>query len=944
MEMLNPMLKNVINSLGYKNLLPIQEKAIPVILNGHHTLIVSPTGSGKTEAAFLPVVSQILNKKIEGDKEGIKAIYITPLRALNRDISYRIEKIVTGVGLSLLLRHGDSTVTQRKKFLENPPDFMITTPESLNLLLTVKDKRSLWEEVSYVIVDEIQELLDNKRGVELSLILERLDEISKNRIQRIGLSATLSEKGKLEAANLLAYGRQVKIVEDYSIKKYDISMLIIKNNDNQWSSAVKCVLDVIEKNEGSLLIFTNTRAVAEKLSNEISKVYGNIAIHHGSLSRDVREKAEKMFREGKIKTLVATSSMELGIDIGKIDTVLQFMSPRQVIVLLQRVGRSGHKINDISKGIIVSMDNLFEILESGVIISRAERNNLEDLIIPKRSLDALSHQLVAVLVEGTSDNLSTALDIIKRAYPFSSITYDDLKMVIKHLDSVKVIRYNEDMENISQSKRTRRYLYGISMIPDEVSFSVYDISSNSRIGEVTERFVETAMLEEGKKNFRFTLGGKVWEVITIDYDSEKIEAKPIGIEEGSIPIWEGELIPVSYDVSREVCSLISLGMLNKNELELLLRKRKIPENAIDKISSILEGTRNIWKTELSIGEPIIENVNGSSILYACLGSKGNFLLALILSKIIESRIKVRIDYIPYAIIFTSPLGVDGELVKEAIMKFKLMEGPEILGLAQDAVKNSSVYISRFLQVSKRLGIIDPKVKIPFELGKKLIDIYRNTIVDEETIREITYDKFDIQSVLSFKENLKGVKVIKLNEPSPITNEVLTNPYLKKDLATNLKDLAIDYIIEGLRKNANNKEALFVCASCGETWSSKVKDLSNIVRCPKCKGMMIAPMPNTDWGKNAVDIFKKWKIKKIKKLDESEKKIVKEILDRASLYINYASQGLGHYVIESLMTQGVGPKATRKVIEAYMRGGDREFYKALLKAKEDYISYKKYWDK
>ncbi len=938
MELLNPMLKDVINNLGYKKLMPIQEKAIPVILKGSHTLIISPTGSGKTEAALLPVVSSILNKK----EKGIKAIYITPLRALNRDISYRIDKIVTGVGLTLFLRHGDTNQSQRKKFLENPPDVMVTTPESLNLLLTIR--KNLWENVSYVIVDEIHELLDNKRGVELSLILERLDEFSKNRIQRIGLSATLSEKSKKEATNLLAYNRKVETVEDYSTKKYNISIMITNGKDEQWDNMIKGISDIIKENKGSILIFTNTRSVAEKLSNDLSKYLDNeIGVHHGSLSRDVREKAEKMFREGKIKALVATSSMELGIDIGKIDTVIQFMSPRQVITMLQRAGRSGHKIGDISKGIIITMNNLFEIIESGVIALRTERGEIEDLILPKRSMDALAHQLVAMLVEGTSSDVDKSLSIVNRAYPFSTISYEDMKRVLNHLNTVKVIKFNEETNTIAQSRRTRKYLYSVSMIPDEVNFNVYDISSNSRIGEVSERFVETAVLEEGKENFRFTLAGKVWEVVSIDYEEEKIEAKPIAISEGAIPVWEGELIPVSYNVAREVCSLISLGMIDNEGLKELLKKRKINDEAIFRITEILNNTKKAWGVDLSPQNLVIEEVNGSSILYACLGSKGNFLLALILSKLLEKYIKVQIDYIPYAIIFTSQYKVSGELIKEALMELKNMDPQEIMALSQDAVKSSRVYISRFLQVAKRLGVVDTDVKIPLELGKKMIDAYKNTVIDEETVREIIYDMFDLDSLLKFKVDFSNVNIIKLPDPSPLAKEVLSNPYLRKDLGTNLKSLAIDYIIEGLRKNALNKDAAFVCVSCGEVWVSKVKDLGNVVRCPKCKGMMIAPMPNTDWGNNAISIFKKWKKGELKKPNKDQMKIINEIKDRAALYINYASQGMGRFVIESLMTQGVGPRAARRVIQEYIRGGEKEFYKALLKAKEEYISYKKYWD-
>ena len=938
LDLLNPKLKSVIRDLGYEKLLPIQEKAIPPILNGYNTLVISPTGSGKTEAALLPVTSMILDGGYAS--KGIKAIYITPLRSLNRDITYRVKKIVTSVGLTLLLRHGDTTAKGRKEFLENPPDFMITTPESLNLLMTIKERRYLWGEVSHIIIDEVQEVIDNKRGVELSLVLERLSALSKNKVQRIGLSATLSDKAKREASRLI--GSDARIVEDYSGKRYSFSLSIIQDTNNFWKKSVEQIKSIIAETSGSLLIFTNTRAVAEKLSSELSRDVEGVAVHHGSLSRDVRERAESTFKQGKSRVLIATSSMELGVDIGKVDAVLQFMSPRQVIALLQRVGRAGHRIGDISRGTILTMGNLFEVLESGVIIANAKRKALEDLVMPKKSLDALAHQVVAMVVGGISNNATKIYSIVRRAYPFSTLSNRDLERVLMHLDAVGVIRYDEDSGEIRQTRRTRKYLYGVSMIPSEVVFSVYDISSNTRIGEVSERFVESTMLEQGKEKFRFTLAGKVWEVVDIDYEAEKIEAKPISIEEGSIPVWEGELIPVSFSVSKGVCSIITLGMLDRSKFEGLMAKWGVSREVARNLGGILEETEKVWGREVSFYKPVIENVNGSSILYVCLGSKGNFLLSLILSKLAENRVKLQINYIPYAIIFTSPSGVDGRLIEDAIERLKGLDGPEVVALAQDAVRNSFAYISRFLQVSKRLGVVDPSVKIPFQLGKKIVEAYSSSIVNEETIREIMYDKFDVESVLKFKEGVKEVSVVRLKAPSPITREVLSNPYLKRDLTSNLKELAIDYIIQGLKRNADSKEVLFLCISCGNVWVSSVKGLG-LARCPRCKGMMISPMPNSDWGRNAVRLFKEWKSGKIKRLDKSSKKIIDEVMERARLYIDYASQGMGRYVIESLMTQGVGPRAAKRVIEAYIRGGEREFYKALLKAKEDYITYKKYWD-
>ncbi|AMD31258.1 ATP-dependent helicase [Acidilobus sp. 7A] len=944
LELLAPRLREAIRALGYERLLPIQEKAVPVILSGYNTLVVSPTGSGKTEAAVFPVVSLMLERFQPGDGT-VKAIYITPLRALNRDITLRISKVVESVGFTFSLRHGDSASSIRKKFLQSPPDFVVTTPETLNLLLTINSRRGMWSSVSFVIVDELQELLDNERGTELAAVLERLENASRNHVQRIGLSATLSERSKKEAASLLAYGRPVSVVEDNSIRRYVIDVNVVKESGDGFEGAAKRIAEIARSEEGSVLVFTNTRSVAEKLSSLLSSMLedGKVVVHHGSLSRAVREESERRFREGKAKLMVATSSMELGIDIGAIDRVLQFMSPREVIAMTQRAGRSGHRFGGTSRATIVTFDNVFEVLESASIARRSERGELEDLSYPRGPLDALAHQLTAMVVEGSAGDLRQALSLLSRSAPFSNITSDELSKVAEHLDSVRVLRYDPETGELRRSRRTFKYLYGVSMIPDEMNFKVYDISSTNLVGEVSERFVEVAMLTSGSTKFRFTLAGKVWETVNIDYDGERIDAKPVGEAEGAIPVWEGELIPVSSKVAREVCSLLSFSMMEPERALQLLKSKGISEETAKKIVDTAERTRDQWGTLLSYSEPVVEESKGLGVLYACLGSKGNLMLALLISKALEGRMKVWFDYIPYAIVFSSPSGVQGQAIKEALERLRHLDKAELLAMSYDAVRSTPLYVARFLQVAKKMGVLDPDARVSIEQGRRIMDAYRGSIVDTETLREIAFDKLDPQAVEEFLGSLKEVHAVSSSEPSPLLREVLNNPYLRREVASNIKEVAIDYIAEGLRKAALAKEALFVCTACGNTWSARVSEATGIVKCPKCGAMMVAPLPVSDWGEEAAAKFSAWRRGSLKRPTADEKRILKEVQERAMLYINYASQGLGRYVIEALMTSGVGPRAAKRVMEEYFKGGEQAFYKALLKAKEDYLVYKRFID-
>ena len=947
-QLLHEKLREKLPSLGYERPLPIQEKAIPVVLTGSNTLIMAPTGSGKTEAAVLPVVSMLLGEIDEkGEIGGVRALYVTPLRALNRDVTLRITRIAESVGLRVLLRHGDTTQASRREFLENPPHIAVTTPESLNLLVSLEKRDRLWRNLRWVIVDEVHELVDNKRGAELSVVLERLQKLSRFRVQRIGLSATLSKATAREASRMIAGNRRVSIVEDSSTKKYSIEVEVVRDDDGFWLNSAKRIIEISKSTPGSVLVFTNTRGTAERLASTLRRIAGEeglnfrVEVHHGSLSRKVREEVEAGFRKGEIKILVATSSMELGIDIGHVDLVIQFMSPRQVIAMTQRAGRAGHRIDEVSRGVIVTSSNLFELLESGIIAVRSEKGHLEDQFMPKNSYDVASHQIAGIVVEERGSTPEAIADIFWRSGSLNGLTMEEIESILDHLDSVGVVRWDPESRRVRLGRRTFSYFYRVSMIPDESSFHVYDVITGSRIGEVSERFVESSMLRSGTPKLRFVLGGKVWEAVSVDYERGRIEAMPLMAEEALVPSWEGEIIPVSYKVAREACAILSLCQYSWEECRRALEYRKIRGAWAERIYKIIKDTiKALGEGSIGPRTALVEEVQGVSILYSCLGSKGNLALALLLSRLMERRTRVEFDYIPYAIVFRSPTGVPQGLVQEAIEEARRLDRVERIVLLQDAVKSSRTYLIRFIRVAKRMGLIEPDKRLPLEFARRLAENLQGSLVEAETIRELLHEKLDAKALNDYLDDLREVRSARVSGPTPLAREVLENPYIKRDIAVKITKIAMDKIVESLKKAAGRREVIMLCVSCGHHWRMKASDVEKKFRCPKCGSLALAPLPATEYGESLLNAYLKYK--RGARLRGEEKKLVKEVKERAILYLNYAGQGLARYVVESLMTYGVGPQRAKRLLAELASKGERGFYQGLLKAMEEYAANRQYW--
>src|ERR1700687_1271491 len=398
-----------------------QEQGWPEILAGRTTLISAPTGSGKTLAAFLACIDRLVRKALTGDLlDRTEVLYISPLKALGNDIQKNREiplgEILQMAGergllmpqISTAVRTGDTLMHERRAMLKRPPHILVTTPESLYILLTADKSRAILRDVETVIVDEIHAVADDKRGAHLTLSLERLEGLTIRPSVRIGLSAT--QKPIEDVAHFLTgNGRPDPVIVNIGHRRtLDLGVEIpatllgpIASNE-MWEEIYARIVELSEQHR-STLVFVNTRRLVERVAHHLAERIGeeNVGAHHGSLSRKLRLAAEKKLKEGQIKVLVATASLELGIDVGTVDLVVQINSPRAIAVTLQRVGRSGHWRGAIPKGRLFATTR-DDLLECAALVRAIKQGDLDRLIIPDAPLDVLAQQIVAMCASQNS--------------------------------------------------------------------------------------------------------------------------------------------------------------------------------------------------------------------------------------------------------------------------------------------------------------------------------------------------------------------------------------------------------------------------------------------------------------------------------------------------------------------------------------------------------------
>jgi ATP-dependent helicase Lhr and Lhr-like helicase len=893
-EGLDPRVQACIRKRGFTIFSDAQKEAIPHILAGDHTLLIAPTGTGKTESAMFPVFNALLTLPAGG---GFKALYITPLRSLNRDILARMQWWCSELGLTVGVRHGDTPMAERRKQALSPPDLLITTPETVQALFMGKRLRQHLAHVRFVIIDEIHELAGSKRGAQLAIALERV-HVYAGEFQRIGLSATV---GNPEAiARFMCGKRPFSIVQVPVAKNLQIDVRYVGDDFNHQIEVLFRML----RREGSTLVFVNTRVTAEALGHALFE-RGDVEVHHGSLSKEVRIDAEERFKRGEIHALICTSSMELGIDIGRVDHVIQFGSPREVARLVQRVGRAGHQLNTVSRGTILAT-GFDDLLESLVIAKKAQANELEDVVAEYNAADVLANQVAAIVVEYGEIEQENIVEIINRSSLFDE-SGALLKTVCHQLEEHRIIRC--DGSRIITTARARRYLAGnLSMIHDERKVPVFDIVSRRTVGTLDESFV-VGWVHTGVV---FITKGQLWRVLEIA--DGKLTVEPAKKATGELPSWEGEQIPVPFSVAREAARI--------------RRTRKITEytsdqdsvNYAEKFLIEMDKNRSLVPTDRLI---TLENIDDGVVCNICAGHKANEALGRVLSILISARYgtTVGLELDAYRILLRLPFDIRAADVQSLLLSLDPAHMPGIIRLA---LKRTALFKWKLVQIAKKFGAIDADADYEKISIQRLLEFFDNTVVQQEAYRELLTGYMDISTASSIVQLVNSGEInVALGPHSLIGAGGLLSS--RDQIPPPTADQAILTI---LRKRLDQDDVLLCCMNCRD-WKSRtvISRIADQPRCPKCGARLIAALKPYEEETYTI-------VKKLRKTPE-ELAVEQRLLKNANIVLSS-----GKKAIIALSARGVGPEIASRIL-ATLAEGDA-FYREILKAERNFIQTHRYW--
>lgn len=849
----------------------------------------------------------------------ISALYIAPLKALNRDLLERLEWWGKKLGITVEVRHGDTSAYRKAKQTKNPPQMLIITPETLGVILTVKSLRKHLVNVKFVIVDEIAELVDNKRGAQLLLGLERLAEIADFR--RIGMTATVGNEDEVRE-----WLKADTIVKPNWKKAYRFHVLYPKPEEKDEELArelsvspdiaarLRVLWEIVERH-GKALIFTNTRQFAEILAHRL-KVWGKpVEVHHGSLSREARINAERALKEGRIKALVCTSSMELGIDIGDVDVVIQYMSPRQVNRLVQRAGRAKHRIGEVSEAYIITT-NVEDYIQSLIIAKHALEGRFEP-VEPIGGLDVLAHFVVGLLVEYKRLPRERPYEIARRAYVYRDLSWEDYLDTLKVLEDARIIGYDEETNQLYLRRGAFQYYYeNLSTIPDEVSWRVIDAKSGHIVGRLDESFVMD--LEEGME---FVMGGKSWIVLKIDDEAKIIKARESPSIESAIPSWEGEMIPVPFSVA------FAVGRL-KRELAFDFR------NALSLIEGVEFREEDLKRAFEEIrGEPFstdrdifVESTPKALIIHADFGNRANEAIGRIVHSLLILRygrvFSVRAQ--AHAVVFKTPFQLNPEEVKHY-----LYQDPESVEfIVARSLRDSHAYRWRMLNVAKRFGALRRDAKI-----RRVERLFEGTVIERETLNELYHDKVDVKTAELVMEMLKAgslrVKTALRKEPSTLArlNMTVGGEFLLSGI------LERDEVLELFKKRLLEHEVVLVCTNCGWHSKTKVARLRSIKEreCPRCGSKMLAVAHPID-AEEFLPVLDK--VRHGRPLEKKEERVYRKLLKAADLVDSY-----GFDAVLALASYGTGPDTAARILSQYK---GEALLVALMERERDFIRTRRFW--
>jgi ATP-dependent Lhr-like helicase len=749
------------------------------------------------------------------------------------------------------------------------------------------------------------------------------------------LSATVGHPENV--AKFYSSNKTVKIIKADTTKKMEIKVISPKTNaeDKKISEKVfssietaarlRTIMELIKESK-STLTFTNTREFAEILASRIKTLDKKfpVEVHHSSLSKDVRIKAEKEFKEEKIKSLIATSSLQLGIDVGSVDQVLQYQSPRQVTQLIQRIGRSGHELSKISKGIIISTDD-DDIFESAVIARKALFGELEEIKIQEKCYDVLAHQIIGLTFDFGKIELEKAYEIVKRASPYSKLTYDEFLEVCRQLERLGLAFLNG---TIKKRQRGFEYYFSqLSTIPDTMQYKVFNNLDDSFVGVLDEEFVAL----HGEINTNFIMKGNAWRIISIE--ENKVLVEPTEDIEASIPGWEGELIPITFDVSQEVGQLrksIKEFLQKKNEKEIETElKEKYPidgncaKEMIQTIKKQMKGS--IVPDDKTI---LIEDFENFVVLHICFGTQINETLGRYLTALLTSRIGsvgLRVDAYRIILQFQKK---NLELLKEVLFN----TNPEYFrSYLEMSLTKGELFEWKFVHVAKRFGAMGRGAQLGKVRIRKIIEDYVGSPIYKETLKELEIEKFDLDRTLEIIKKIQKKEIATVFKPglSHLGKLGIKHKYAEV-IGPDKPEIEI---FELFKQRLLNTKIKLACVNCGQ-WEQTylVKEMPENIKCRKCEAKLLAPIRHLNF--DALKVIKKFL--KRSTLTSDERKKYDQLKQRGDLYLVYRNKSA-----QALAGRGIGSQTAKRILAKYHKTDD-DLFRDILQAERDFIRTKKYW--
>ena len=940
---LGEQVRTALSERGFTTPTEPQRRAIPPLARGEDALVVAPTGTGKTETAMLPVFDAIARNQAEdGPRFGISALYVTPLRALNRDMRQRLEWWGEQLDLRVDVRHGDTTDYQRRKQANDPPDVLVTTPETLQAMLTGSKLRTALEDVHHVVVDEVHELASAKRGAQLTVGLERLRELA-GEFQRIGLSATVGDPEEVgrflvgdpaerddPAIVEVDVGSKVEFaVREPEITDEDERLAGKLATDESVASHVRAILDVVADHD-STLIFVNTRQTAEALGSRVKELDANVGVHHGSLSKSARIDVEDRFKAGELDALLCTSSMELGIDVGRIDHVVQYSSPREVARLLQRVGRAGHRSEQVSKGTILTK-HPDDTLEALAIARRATAGEVESAEMHDGSLDTVANQIVGLVMDFDELSAMRAYEIVTRAYPFRDLAESAFKEVCRELKSNRLVWLDEDADQLEKSSKTWQYFYAnLSMIPDEQKYTVEDIASGSQVGTLDERFV----VNFAQPGEIFVQRGEMWRITEVDDDEETVKVSPIEDPGGEIPSWVGEEIPVPYEVAQEVGEMRAVagpqferGAPREAVAREFTDRYPTDEYTASEALDQLDRHAEVDAPVPTADRIVVEHAARTVVVDAAFGHKTNETLGRVLSSLVGQRTgsSVGLEVDPYRIELDVPAKVSGREVADVLHE---TDPDHVAAIIELSLKHSDSLKFKLSQVAAKFGALrrwegnagGPRID-------RLMAALEDTPMYDEAVREVFHDDLAVGRASDVLARIQSgdVEVVTTGGHTPVGTGGTSSG--RELLAPENADASV---IQTVRERIRDDEVILLCLHC-EDWKRKkpVRRVRDQPGCPECGSTRVAAL--NPWADEVVDA-----VRADEKDDEQE-----TMTQRAYKAANLV-QSHGKQAVVALAARGVGPQNAARII-AKLREDEDDFYRDILAQERQYARTQSFWD-